>query len=781
MGVASTYLELDQSMKRFFSFLMTSFLALLLTACGGGGGSGGTTGPVGSTSVLTPTVLTAQLQDASGAAVSSIAADGTTFIVGRLTTRDGNPLAQQLIAIESDFNDRLVFPTGLSAKTDSNGLAKIAVRRVNLFEFGSDTAFLSFSTTGKYSFSLSSIFTVLVDPPILKMTLADSSGVAISAIPAEKPVDVIVTLKFNDGTPVKQKRIEVNGDLTKVSFPEGNSQLTDEAGVAKIKVARAPGATGGAGTLNAAATISGVGTKGDAINTVIVGKVDYSVGIASGVARLVLDKLDVGQATLPAYGTRQVSVGAFLGGDPARSVQVSFSSSCGQVSPANVVTNASGTATASFTSTDAAGVSPSTLGCGGKTVDISASAVGADIITKGISVSPAPATNLSYVVPADLTKARIYLANSGGPTQTTVEFLLRNSREEPLPNQDIRVSLKTLNAGLPKATLNTITNTDPVTLTTDGSGKISVPVFSGSVPTNVMINAALVANPSIQSDSSVIAIASGRPAQAQVSLSVAKFSLEGWNFDGDVSTVTLSLADRQGNPVPDGTAVNFVTTGGVMIPPVCVTGGVAGNSQCSVTIRTQNPRLQVPRVDKDGYVKILAYVAGEEDFVDANFNNVYDAGEPFTDLVTAYRDDNGNKVHDTGEFSVPRSGASTTSGDGVWGAADVRMESTMIFATSYAVFSNASASTAVVSVVVSDGNGNSMPTGSQITATGVDATSGNNISCTVVSGGLTTIPNTLDPIRVAVGLKDCEAGDSVFVEVKTPATSTVSPFAISIP
>lgn len=129
----------------------------------------------------------------------------------------------------------------------------------------------------------------------------------------------------------------------------------------------------------------------------------------------------------------------------------------------------------------------------------------------------------------------------------------------------------------------------------------------------------------------------------------------------------MSLADRQGNPVPDGTAVNFVTEGGVMIPPTCVTGAVPGDSQCTVNIRSQNPR------PTDGLVSILAYSAGEEDFVDANFNNLFDCGESFTDLVTAYRDDTTTTMllskpsntgvpngFVTGEFSVPRSASIST-------------------------------------------------------------------------------------------------------------------------
>lgn len=44
----ANFLELDRSMKRFFSLLMTSLLALLLAACGGGGGSAGTISGSGS-------------------------------------------------------------------------------------------------------------------------------------------------------------------------------------------------------------------------------------------------------------------------------------------------------------------------------------------------------------------------------------------------------------------------------------------------------------------------------------------------------------------------------------------------------------------------------------------------------------------------------------------------------------------------------------------------------------------------------------------------------------
>ena len=229
-------------------------------------------------------------------------------------------------------------------------------------------------------------------------------------------------------------------------------------------------------------------------------------------------------------------------------------------------------------------------------------------------------------------------------------------------------------------------------------------------------------------------IASGRPAQSRVSLVPAKHAIRGFNYDDEETTVTMSLADRQGNPVPDGTVVNFVTEAGLMDPPSCTTGTALGDSRCTVKIRTQNPRNPV----RKGYVSILAYAAGEEDFTDTNFNNIYDSGDRLsislnqstidlpnkliilgakadisTDLGTAYRDDlatmnipsgtfklnpDGTQsqitsfdgtmyVYQSGEFAVPRAaetGGTTplpNQGDGVWGAADVRGQVVIVFST----------------------------------------------------------------------------------------------------
>ena len=59
----------------------------------------------------------------------------------------------------------------------------------------------------------------------------------------------------------------------------------------------------------------------------------------------------------------------------------------------------------------------------------------------------------------------------------------------------------------------------------------------------------------------------------------------------------------------------------------------------------------------------MAYVEGEEDFVDVNGNNVFDAGEKFSDLGRAFRDDTGQPLlvtypytsrYASGETQIPR-------------------------------------------------------------------------------------------------------------------------------
>jgi len=640
--------------------------------------------------------------------------------------------------------------------------------------------------------------------PVLVGKLLDASGADTSSISASGYTTLSVTLKDPSGLGIANQVVSASGDSAQISFPEGGSGLTNANGVASIKVARASLISSGAGSITVtfsykvgSFTNYPDGTPPPTVDKVVTIYVGYQLSAAN----ITLTNLDVGAPTLAAYGTRQVSVQTNINGVAATStpVQVNFSATCGQISPSTASTNSAGLVVVSYTATDAATTTPSTLGCSGKTVEISASTIGAAAVSRSISVLGAPASNLSFV---SANPSAIFLANSGGASQAIVTFKLVNARGEALLGQDVLLTLKTQTSGAVKASFGSVGNTLPLTTTTDATGSVSVPVFSGTVPTSVIVNAALVANPAIQVDSAVLTIASGRAVQSRMSLSTEKFALEGLNIDGTVGNLRVILADRQGNPVPDGTAVNFVTESGLVNPAVCYTGGVQdpatgvfsepGNSSCSVSIWTIEPR------PFNGRATVLAYVSGEEDFVDLNFNNIYDAGDTFTDLGNAFRDDNENLIFDAGEFSVPRTG-SVGSGngcpgylgrpgscDGVWGAADVRRQIVVIFASSTAiitpsslvadtVYPDSSPATKTldhVTVTVADVNGNSMPTGSTVTISAVD--DGKSVpgiagaNCFLRSTGSTTVPNTLTPLVLDVSLGKCTAGDQFSVKVTTP-------------
>jgi hypothetical protein len=597
----------------------------------------------------------------------------------------------------------------------------------------------------------------------------------------------LATVKDAAGAAVSGKLVTFSGDPLLVKFsPSSGQVLTDAGGVASIQVSPLSLSSAGASTLKATTTVGA---------TALTTTFDFQLSAA----KLGLQDLNVGSGSLAAYGTRAISVTANIDGsvDAAKKspVQVTFTASCGTVNPSVATTDALAVASTTYTANNA--------NCSGTNVAIAASAVGASSQTGTVSVANSIATNIQFV---SGTPQLVYLKDTVGATQAQVVFKVVDSTGNPLQNKQVRVSLSTTATGV---SLDTVGNTAPVVLTTDASGLVSVAVFSGTVPTALNVKAALVDNLSVTTTSNMITVASGRPTQRSLSLSLEKFAIEAANVDGQTSTVTLSMADRQGNPVPPGTQVNFVTEGGVMLPAVCfvppVIPATANSpaipvSSCTTTLKASGTRTAT------GNVAIMAYVAGEEDFVDANGNNVYDAGESFDDLGRAYRNDNASSftvpvpvVYSSGEFQVPRDGVAACiaggacAGDAQWGAADVRKQLNILFSTSAANITSGSlvANTTVgtktvlnsLTVTVADrnlladgitfSNLNSMPTGSTIDVSvvddGVPVTVGTtDYSCTLTTSASFTVSNSYDRFPLNVGMKYCSKGDSVLIKVTSP-------------
>jgi hypothetical protein len=269
-------------------------------------------------------------------------------------------------------------------------------------------------------------------------------------------------------------------------------------------------------------------------------------------------------------------------------------------------------------------------------------------------------------------------------------------------------------------------------------GTVTVQVNSGTTPTPVRVRARTIypanAGAQLETVSDSLSISTGLPLQRSFDLSWRSSNLECRNitqvFPGHI---TARLADQFGNPVPDGTVVNFIVSGGA----VCTSNSGSCstvNGACSCDYICQEPR------PDDGRVVVLAYTVGLEDYVDTNNNNQYDAGEAFTDLPDAFLDGDKNGAVTPGEITLRYQDPNVYSpnGDGRRDTAHLRRTAlislggsntpTVIIPAAYneggAIRIPAGSCSAngvtpfQVSVRVEDGYGNPAPAGSGIAALG---------------------------------------------------------------
>jgi len=136
-----------------------------------------------------------------------------------------------------------------------------------------------------------------------------------------------------------------------------------------------------------------------------------------------------------------------------------------------------------------------------------------------------------------------------------------------------------------------------------------------------------------------------RPTQRRLGIGVETYALN-WDKLGASTTIEVIVADTAGNPVPEGTRVQFSSEVGGTVQTSCVLSGAVVDdseiSRCAVEFAT----LPNPGAAGDGLIEVIAWMVGEEAYVDLNGNGRYDEGEPFTDSGRIFRDDNHNGVYD---------------------------------------------------------------------------------------------------------------------------------------
>lgn len=553
--------------------------------------------------------------------------------------------------------------------------------------------------------------------PTLTLTLQDSTGTPLESplLTGTQNAFAVATVLDSKAQPIANTLVAFSGTGLALT-PASGQTLTDASGVARVEMRSLDPFAQGATMLTAVSAVSGTSVQG-------------SLAIGLGAATASLSALTVSSESVPAYQTIQVAVTASVSGSTTPAVQypVNFSATCGVFDPPTANTDSTGVARTAYR--NQAGASSA---CSG-TQTLTARA-GTDAVTKTITALQPTPTNILF---ASATPSRIYLNGAPGApgNQSLVQFKLVDNNGNPIQGENILLSLTLRPAN---AYLGSVAGTTSLIQPTSADGTVVVSLHAGDEPGPVQLSATLVSNSNIQNVSNNLSIASGLPVQNAFSLSVSTFNMEAWTTDGVKTQITLRIADRLGNPVPDGTTVNFVTEGGQIVASCNTTGAEANNTaECAVALSSQNPR------PKDGRLTVVAWAQGEESFTDKGTpsNNVWDKGESFDDLGQPFLDRNENGVYDSGIDSTV--GTSSGSGacppksalpagylsvnntcDGTWGSALVRQSTVIVFSDSLAYLSGYSMTangpkSCTAKFTLKDVNGNLLPSRSTLAISAV--------------------------------------------------------------
>jgi len=593
--------------------------------------------------------------------------------------------------------------------------------------------------------------TVSASTPLFALALTNSAGETVTSISNSAPATLSATLKIGGGTAIANTVVTFSTDPTLVTIAPGATAVTNAFGVATVKLSPTTASTAGTATVKVTAQVG-------------LTAVTDSIGFTVGTAVVTVTAPVLGVTTLSAFGTTSIDVTVSVGGAPVTAPQnVTFSSICANLGTAvlgtGVVTGAGGVARGSYRDN----------GCA-TTDAITATAAGVTSAPANLVVTPPTTGSIQFV---SATPANISLKGIGGTETSLVSFKVLDASGKPLSGQKVTLSLSTSVGGI------TLTPAAPATLVSDANGLVVITVNSGTVSTPVRVTASItdasvVPNITLTTQSSGLTITTGIPDQDSFSLSATTLNPEFRDFDGNTTVVIARLADHFNNPVPDGTVVNFTTSGGSIVAS-CVTAGGA----CSSTLTSQAPR------PGNGRVTVLAYAVGEESFIDLNGNGVTDLPNlnlapnappnemsdingRSTDMPEAWRDDNENGVLDANETFIDfNQNGSYDGADGKYSGVlcdsakssagtcsttksiHVRKNIVLLFSGSTAVISKiapagsinlvggCSGTSVQVDLRVVDAVGNPMPAGTTINVKASDGTISGNSSFTEPNANVT--------------------------------------------
>lgn len=500
-------------------------------------------------------------------------------------------------------------------------------------------------------------------------TLLDSGEVPVGStdrpIREDRPGYFAVTVT-DGGVPVVGRVVDFSATVGELD-PSSGTALTNANGVARVMLLA--GTASGAGGIQASfegetftsyyqidAGDGGSTPEPPPVTETLLFGSGSGAGFAEGVLAVSSTSTGVGSS---------VSVQASIVVDPGNAlwtggtVQVNFSSDCVDSGFAQI--DSPRTAVGGNVSTTYEPATNCTSDIIRATVTLGGQAQSA--VSPQIAVAQSPSSSISFIEADPSIIGLKGAAQAGVPEESIMTFLVRNQNGEPV-GSGVPVEFE-ITAGAGGFAI-----TSGLTASTNSSGEARVTVTSGTVPTIGSVRARVVgSSPEIVGTGSV-SVQVGLPEQERFSIATGSLNPGVGNVVGEEVPVLISLQDRMGQLVADGTLVNFTTELGG-ITPSCQTA----NGVCSVT--WTSPGITVNKYDADrasracgapeffagtalerikhglvggvpcgehdrfGRTTITAWAVGEESFDDSvDRNNVFDITEGWRALPEAFRDDN---------------------------------------------------------------------------------------------------------------------------------------------
>jgi hypothetical protein len=656
--------------KTPFKFLGATLACLILAACGGGAGTSavpGSPGNNGGSSSSNDNTNTEAWRIGTGTGIDFLPTKLTAgsninaLFNGQTTTITANIVNNQAALITTPttvtfsspcINNKTSTITGGNVVTSIGGVAKVEYQVGTCF--GDDTVTASISHNGSVStasVTLPKLNNKKIGTGVNSSFIAGQMAASSTTLYEGDIAQITANIVDNQNALVTQP-IQVtfhsecidNGTSTIV----GGNVVTSSNGVvtAQYKVGKCNSddkvtASTANGPANSQAVI-------EASTTLSIDTRRMGSGFGADFTEGALE-VGVGQGALAPGGVTTIT--AYLvnsNGDLVTdAIPVTFSSPClsaGNASltttaniaaPNNTITSINGKATAVYTSKGCSGTGGVDL--------IKASAPFKQLVLSASANLAVKSDTAQTIVFQSANPKLINIKGTGGVETSVLTFQVLGQGGSPLKGVCVNFSPNTTAGGL--ALVPSKCNpAGPETYgsTTDSNGFATTTVQAGTTATAVRVTASTITDTGliISTQSSILAVTTGIPDQNSTTLSFTNFAPAAWNHDGVTSSAVVRLADAFNNPVPDGTAVTFTTSGGAIAGSCTTIDGA-----CPAIWKSQSPRPKPLATatfsfDADGNyimtcsdgspecrpgrVKVLATAIGNESFIDGNGNGLYD-------------------------------------------------------------------------------------------------------------------------------------------------------------